>query len=146
MTTAERLASLEIGAGKANTDKIRAKCTTVDIAADVADKYFTSTAGAGQWFLPSRKELDALCLEFFKGGYGGQYTLDKCKGSGLFAPTAEGASNGTPWSFPKGNYWSSSEAGPEDDAYNAWNQDFASGGQFFNSKFNTYYVRPVRAF
>ena len=145
MTTAERLASLEIGAGKANTDKIRAKCTTVDIAADVADKYFTSTAGAGQWFLPSRKELDALCLEFFKGGYGGQYTLDKCKGSGK--PIAvEGASNGTPWSFPKGNYWSSSEAGPEYAATVAWVQDFINGGQYNDGKSNVNYVRPVRAF
>ena len=68
------------------------------------------------WFLPSKDELDQLWAN--KSAFG------------MFAP----------------KYWSSSEAGPEDDAYNAWNQDFASGGQFFNSKFNTYYVRPVRAF
>ena len=46
-----------IGTGKANTATILTKCTTAGIAADVTNKYSTSTAGAGQWFLPSRDEL-----------------------------------------------------------------------------------------
>ena len=51
---------VEIGSGKANTSKIVAKCPTPGIAADVANKYFTSTAAAGEWFLPSREELKLM--------------------------------------------------------------------------------------
>ena len=51
-----------IGTGKANTDMILAMCKTVGIAADVANKYSTSTAGAGQWFLPSRDELNQMYI------------------------------------------------------------------------------------
>ena len=39
-------------------------------------------------------------------------------------------------------YWSSSEY----DGPNAWGQHFGGGGQYFSSKFNSGYVRPVRAF
>ena len=46
-----------IGTGKANTATILTKCSTAGIAAEVANKYSTSTAGAGQWFLPSKDEL-----------------------------------------------------------------------------------------
>lgn len=49
-----------IGTGKANTAKIIANCATAGIAADVANKYSTSAAGAGQWFLPSKDELHAM--------------------------------------------------------------------------------------
>ena len=44
--------------------------------------------------------------------------------------------------FAAGYYWSSSEG----DAYFAWFQSFGNGGQSFYNKFNSYYVRPVRAF
>jgi len=44
--------------------------------------------------------------------------------------------------FSTDNYWSSSE----NDANNAWNQNFNNGNQNNNNKNNTNYVRPVRAF
>lgn len=44
--------------------------------------------------------------------------------------------------FASGNYWSSSE----NDANNAWNQNFNNGNQNNNNKTNTNYVRPVRGF
>ena len=58
-TSTEAMAT-EIGTGKSNTAKILTGCTTDGIAADVATKYSTSTAEAGQWFLPSRKELSLM--------------------------------------------------------------------------------------
>jgi hypothetical protein len=44
--------------------------------------------------------------------------------------------------FVGGNYWSSSE----DFANLAWFQYFSNGSQDGTSKYDTYYVRPVRAF
>ena len=105
-----------IGTGKANTDKILTICTTADIAADVANKYFTSTAGAGQWFLPSKDELNQM--------------YDNMVAIGGFAASI---------------YWSSSDhsysegAGPSQDFGNY-------GQQGYHAKFSTNYVRPVRAF
>ena len=138
-----------IGTGKANTATIRAECTTPGIAADVANKYYTSTAAAGQWYLPSRKELDALCNEFFKGGSGSSSSYDSCRGTGK-SGVVTSATNVTPsWSFASGSYGSSSER----NEYNAWIQSFDTGFQGSGSKSSaattrgsSYYVRPVRAF
>ena len=118
-----------IGTGKANTNTILTKCTTVGIAADVADKYSTSTVAAGQWFLPSGDELNELC----------KYALNQTTGN-----TAEICSNsGTlRTGFAASYYWSSSEY----DANVAWNQHFYNGSQYSYNKDNTFYVRPVRAF
>ncbi len=118
-----------IGTGKANTATIRAACPTADIAADVANKYFTSTAGAGQWFLPSRGELNELC-KYARTQTTGTSTVG-CDGSGALR-------NG----FAGDLYWSSSE----DYEYRAWYQVFSNGYQYFNGKPNTYYLRPIRAF
>ena len=110
--------AIAIGTGKANTDKIRAKCTLADIAADVANKYSTTnTAGApgaaGQWFLPSRDELAQMYVN--RAAIGG---------------------------FAACGYWSSSE----DTANVAWLQSFCNGYQHSVEGGNYYYVRPVRAF
>jgi hypothetical protein len=147
MTLAERLASLEIGQGRANTKIITGKTCKGDndsaSAASIAAAY--NGGGKTDWFLPSRKELDALCLEFFKGRIGDKVSIDTCKGSGI--PIAvTGATNGTPWSFPKGNYWSSSEGGPDWSDTVAWLQVFLNGGHGELGKNGSHNVRPVRAF
>ena len=118
-----------IGTGKANTDKILTICTTADIAADVANKYFTSTAGAGQWFLPSKDELNELC----------KYARTQTTGTSTVGCDSSGAlRNG----FAGDLYWSSSE----DYEYRAWYQVFYNGYQYYNGRLTNYYVRPVRAF
>ena len=122
-----------IGTGKANTATILKKCTTVGIAADVANKYSTSTAGAGQWFLPSKDELNELCKYARNTGQAVGATIRCENGSTGFVLRS---------GFAADVYWSSSEYV----ANSAWYQNFLYGYQSLISKLNFYYVRPVRAF
>ena len=109
-------------------------------AASIAATY--NGGGKTDWFLPSRKELDALCNEFFKGRSGAKNSVDKCQGSGN-TNAVTSATNATPvWSFAADVYWSSSEG----NANLAWNQSFINGSQGSGNKNFTLYVRPVRAF
>ena len=62
-----------IGTGKTNTAAILATCTTAGIAADVAIKYSTNTAATGQWFLPSKDELNEM---YFKRDVIGGFVAD----------------------------------------------------------------------
>ena len=100
-------ASIPTGAtastGQANTDKILEKCNNLEIAADVAKKYSTSTAGAGQWFLPSLVELYKMWVE--RAAIGG---------------------------FADGRYWSSSETGAWDAWYQNFGfGSYAYEGKYF---------------
>ena len=135
--------SLEIGQGQANTKIITGIPCVGDhdseIAASIAKAY--NGGGKADWFLPSRKELDALCHEFFKERIGPDYSKDNCVGSGN-RNAVSGTINGTQWSFAFGPYWSSSEY----DADFAWGQSFNDGYQSGNLKGTKRYVRPVRAF
>ena len=110
---------VEIGSGKANTSKIVAKCPTPGIAADVANKYFTSTAAAGEWFLPSRDELAQL--------HDNRNALSSAWNGG----------------FSIQNHWSSSEW---DSWGNAWNKSFYGGIQYGGANSYAFIVRPIRAF
>jgi hypothetical protein len=141
--------SLEIGTGRANTKMITGQgCKGTDnsmSAASIAAAY--NGGGKTDWFLPSRKELNALCLEFFNdpnskyvgNGWWTGYQLDGCRGR---ESDVSGATNELPWSFASDYYWSSSEV----DAYGAWGQYFYYGAQYNGSKAYTSDVRPVRAF
>ncbi|MCX6527926.1 MAG: DUF1566 domain-containing protein, partial [Actinobacteria bacterium] len=133
-STSTGAAGLEIGTGKANTATILTKCTTVGIAADVANKYSTSTAGAGQWFLPSKDELNELCKIYSNGRTDTTAYASFQNGcTGNTSPTG---------GFAADFYWSSSE----NYALYAWGQYFSYGGQSYYDKGNATYVRPVRAF
>ncbi|MEI8024110.1 MAG: DUF1566 domain-containing protein [Actinomycetota bacterium] len=142
--------SLEIGTGRANTKMITGQgCKGTDgseSAASIATAY--NGGGKTDWFLPSRKELNALCLEFFNdpnsaygsSGWWTAYQLDGCRGR---QSAVTSAPNVTPvWRFAYNYYWSSSEAGAND----AWFQRFYLGYQNYNDKTDAVYVRPVRAF
>jgi hypothetical protein len=72
-----------------------------------------------EWFLPSAKELNEM--------YVNKAALEALPG---FTP------------FESSFYWNSTEF----NSGGAWGQNFISGGKGFNSKFATYFVRPIRAF
>jgi len=114
-----------IGTGKANTSAILTNCKTPGIAADVANKYSTRTAGAGQWYLPSKDELYEM--------WANRAAID-----GSFST----------W------YWSSSEV-EQIHIIDQWSSsvysDFSSYQTFSGWQVNGYknsplFVRPVRAF
>lgn len=94
------------------------------VAADfsVQENGFTPCTGSadeicyGDWYLPSKHELNLLCQQHFAVGVA------------VF--------------FNGGNYWSSTEYSNS----GAWNQDFTSCGQPSNGKNANLAVRAIRAF
>ena len=111
-----------LGYGKINTLGIingnhQGGLTTKNCAALACHRYSTGSTKDGEWFLPSKKELNLLY---------------KNLGKKVMASNTTG----------KSRYWSSSE---HDDTY-AWSQRFSDGDQDYYSKDDTYSVRAVRAF
>jgi len=121
---------LGIGLGYINSLAIVGQGNDTTTAAGAARAY----AGGSQsdWYLPTTAELNVLCQWARNVA---QSVTTVCTGGTL--NTGTGASGG----FSTDNYWSSSEY-----ANFAWSQDFSTGGQYFSSKSNSLYVRPVRAF
>lgn len=125
----------DIGAGRDNTNKIIAKCADARSAAQLAHAYFTTSTQAGDWFLPSREELNLLCLKYSTGRT--DTTKDKKHQTGGCT------GNKTPTGgFVPGDYWSSFE----DHADDARGQLFNDGVQYDGLKTNVYNVRPIRSF
>jgi len=125
----------DIGAGRDNTNKIIAKCADTRSAAQLAHAYSTTSTQAGDWFLPSRDELNLLCLKYSTGRT--DTTKDKKHQTGGCT------GNKTPTGgFVSGDYWSSFE----DHADDARGQLFNDGVQYDGLKTNIYNVRPIRAF
>jgi hypothetical protein len=114
--------STAIGTGSANTTAIIANqgATETAYAAGLARAY--SGGGYTDWFLPSKDALNEM--------HQNRATINS-------TATANGGST-----FVNNSYWSSTE----DDIYYAWKQDFLNGSQNYDGKYNTNYVRAVRAF
>lgn len=108
-----------IGTGSANTDAIILQNGGDASAAKLCRDYRETEEG--DWFLPSRDELNAIWVNLVDDGFGNN------SGTGGFA---------------NDDYWSSSE----DDAGNAWDQNFSDGDQYVDTKSITFRVRAVRAF
>ena len=90
-------------------------CNELQIIQNVVVSY-------GDWYLPSKFELNKMYLNLHQQGLGG------------FAVNANGAYNA---------YWSSTEGSSD----SAWVQYFANGYQYFYGfKDTNYFVRAVRAF
>lgn len=88
------------------------------VAAKVCDEYSLELGEVtyGDWFLPSKDELNLIYRNLFLKGLGG---------------------------FDDYAYWSSSESS---DINSAYSQYFLSGFQGFSNRYNDFMVRPVRAF
>jgi hypothetical protein len=106
----------EIGTGLSNTNAIIA--SQGETATSYAAGLARAYAGGGykDWYLPSKDELNKLYLNRIAIG-----------------------------GFADASYWSSTEFASFDYRY-AWYQNFSSSFQGVGSKFNTNYVRAIRAF
>ena len=128
MDAAQRTASLEIGRGRANTNMLtEATCNLATSAASVAKAY--NGGGKTDWSLPSKNELNELC----------KYARNTGQAVGAIIRCEKGSIRS---GFAADYYWSSSERS----ANGAWNQDFNYGNQYNLNKYDSSYVRPVRAF
>jgi plastocyanin len=119
--------STAVGTGKANTDAIVLKLrparvvTQTEYAATVCYDYSVTVGETtyDDWFLPSKDELNLIYINLHGEDKGG------------FAST--------------NYYWSSSEY--DSDMAKVWAQIFGIGNsQGIRSKYNSHYIRPVRAF
>jgi hypothetical protein len=124
----------KIGRGFSNTSLMKVSGATSAAQAKVLAYAGNSTAG--QWFIPSRNELNELC-KYARGQTTGDPSV-VCNSTGtLKTGTADDLGG-----FVGSYYWSSSEY----NAASAWEQDFDSGPRTNATKGFTDYVRPVRAF
>ena len=109
-------AARAVGSGQANTTAMMANGSTSYVADTSGAAFFADSSTCG------------TKTDWFLGSLGEMKLMyDNLQGLGGFSTA---------------NYWSSSENA---DA-TAWPQSFNVVYQNFNNKFNTYYVRPVRAF
>jgi hypothetical protein len=108
-----------IGTGARNTVHILAGCTTIDIAADLADAYRIN--GYGDWYLPSVDELNIMYLSI-----------------------GQGAGPGAVGGFSDTGYWSSTEV----DGDFAWvyRNDLGAPTKRFRGNGGLAQVRAVRTF
>ncbi len=124
-----------IGTGESNTTKLFSlmgeKAHTGHIVEDKTEYYATKLCALleysfngkvfDDWFLPSKDELNQIYLTI-REMYPDNFDTSV-------------------------QYWSSSESETSDKAYNAWLQDFRTGGQdMYGGRYYSGYVRPVRAF
>jgi hypothetical protein len=116
---------VEIGKGRANTNLMAANCRSGALSLSRAYK----GGMKGDWYLPSREELNELC-KYVNSQPTGKKD-EECRGSGKIRTGF----------FPK-TYWSSSEY----DVINVPWQSFNSGGSGYAQKKGAEHVRPIRAF
>jgi hypothetical protein len=116
----------EIGAGKANTDSMLTGCSSKTSAATTVRAY--QGGGLGDWYLPSKAELNELCKYANRQNTGNPKI--RCEDGELRDNSF------LAW------HWSSSEY----DSVYASMQYFGNGNQLATAKKYFYVIRPIRAF
>ncbi len=125
-----------VGTGAANTAAMAASVACSSNAAAAVRAYAPSGTSAGQWFLPSKDELTAMC------NYSRNPSSPPSGGCSPLTQDATFASNN--YGFSSNYFWSSSQV----DALSAYSRNFVDGADNIGYKDNSYpqLVRPIRAF
>ncbi|CAB5030602.1 unannotated protein [freshwater metagenome] len=128
-----------VGTGAANTAAMAASSACSSDAAAAVLAYAPAGTTAGQWFLPSKDELNAMC-NYSRNPTAPAAPSVSCYGSAGSTQDVTFAA-GT-YGFASVDYWSSSQ----DFANYAWYQDLSVGYRRSGNEGNALRVRPVRAF
>lgn len=146
-------AGTAIGTGRTNTVQLQAKTVTAGkparFAFEAALGYAASDSSAGQWFLPSKDELNELC-KFARGQTAALGTSAECDSSGTDNTTLGLTANYVYWSSTFGLFTSGSIVG-QGSGY-CFTTGCPNPGNIPGSLYNGYYreygqlVRPIRAF
>ena len=111
-----------VGTGTTNTaEMVVASVACNSEAAAAVMAYGGTDSSAGQWFLPSKDELNAM------------YNYSQVSGF-----------DSVTYGFRSGSYWSSSRFSPL--SYSSWWQGFTSGTINTEDQDTSYYVRAIRSF
>jgi len=123
-----------IGAGKTNTQNMVATCASSP-AATAALAYAGTDNSAGEWFIPSVAELNAMCL-YAANPSQPVDTNAQCVGGqdATFATSA--------FAFAADSYWTSESP----DSTYAYNVNMVSGNRASFYQFSPMKVRPIRSF
>ena len=128
-----------VGTGSENTTKMLTSAGAFSACTVSAPNAARAYRGGGQsdWFLPSKDELNAMCI------YSRDPSAPPTGVSCSVAGSQDAAFASGDYGFAAGKYWSSSQ----NDADNAWRQNFDGGNQKYGRvRSVTLRVRPVRAF
>lgn len=127
-----------VGAGKLNTSRIvkavhsGGPCTSLNCAAYACSRYFTETTTPGDWYLPSKEELELIYTNLIKT----RIIMDKAPERTVSPETEKSTQK------KKRYHWCSSQEGQ---SY-AYVQDCSDGSSGYDFKFSRHCVWVVRAF
>ena len=133
-----------VGTGAANTAAMAASIACSSDAAAAVLAYAPAGTTAGQWFLPSFDELNAMC-NYSRNPSAPAAPSVNCYGTSGTSQNGAFASSNYGFSSPYGYYWSSSQASPN----TAWARTFVDGQFIEGYKDNDptlVVARPIRAF
>ena len=127
---------VDVGTGAANTAAMAASSACSSNAAAAVLAYAPSGSSAGEWFLPSRVEMNAMC-NYSRNPATPAAPSVSCAGTVQNSTFAAGT-----YGFPNGTFWTSSQANWRA----AWNPGFSDGVGYNEDKNVALQIRPIRAF
>ena len=136
LTDVSAATGMDVGTGAANTAAMAASSACSSNAAAVVLAYAPSGSSAGEWFLPSRVEMNAMC------NYSRNPTAPAAPSVTCAGTVQNSTFAASTYGFPNGSFWASSQANSSD----AWNPSFSDGVGYNTSKNVALQIRPIRAF
>ena len=136
LTDVSAATGMDVGTGAANTAAMAASSACSSNAAAAVLAYAPPGSSAGEWFLPSRVEMNAMC-NYSRNPATPAAPSVSCAGTVQNSTFAAGT-----YGFPNGTFWTSSQANPSA----AWNPGFSDGVGYNENKNVALQIRPIRAF